>query len=191
MAKQTLADTVDESEIVDLGEEVNQPNFLIDDEFGWVGGYGDLSLVQRKISLRTGKEDDGENNGKVIRYVNWVVVSPHSYSKTPFGILENYRDYVSLRNFKKFNKEKDWDKIKQVYDDINNTIKSCLKSSEFTAEIKHQGEMVNEIAQLKSELKQVKDILAEADELRELIKSKRRIIVGETEPKKHRIKLEE
>ena len=191
MAKQTLAETVDESEIVDLGEEVGAPNFLIDDEFGWVGGYGDLALVQRKIAYRTGKVEDGENEGKVIRYINWVVVTPHSYAKTPFTIMENYRDYVSLRNFKNFSKEKDWNNIRKIYDDINNTIKSCLKSSQFTEEIKHQGELVDEIAKLKAELSKINKVLEEADELHELIKDKRKIIVGETEPKKRRLKLEE
>ena len=39
---------------------------------------------------------------------------------------------------------------------------------------------------LKSKLKSINSVLEEAEELRELIKSKRRIIVGETEPKKHR-----
>ena len=191
MAKQTLADTVDESEIVDLGEEVNQPNFMIDDECGISGGYGDYALVQRKIAHRTGKEEDGVNNGKVIRYVTWVTVQPHSYGRTPFDILNNYMEYISLQKFKKLNKSNNFNDVKQIYLDTKQTIRDCLKSSQFADDIKHQGALVDEIVQLKDELKRIKSILSEADELHELIKDKRRIIISDTEPKKHRVKLEE
>lgn len=191
MAKQTLADTVDESEIVDLNEEVNAPNFLIDDEYGIQGSYGDYALTQRKIAHRTGKEEDGVNNGKIIKYITWVTVQPHSYGRTPFDILENYMNYVSLQKFKKLNKSNNFNDVKRIYIDTQQTVRDCLKSTQFTQDIKQQGTLINEINQLKEELKKVRAILTEADELRELIKDKRRIIVGETEPKKHRLKLEE
>ena len=63
--KQSLAETVDDSEIVDSGEVVAEPNILIDDEYGISGNSRDYALVVKKIAHRTGKVEDGENEGKV------------------------------------------------------------------------------------------------------------------------------
>lgn len=191
MAKINLASTVREEEIVDSNEEVGSPNFMIDDTYGCSGGYGDYALVERKVALRTGKPEDGENEGKVIRYIKWDTVQPHSYGRTPFDILKNYADYINLKKFKQLNKSNNFDDVKQIYIDTQNTIRQALKSSQFTDDIKQQATLVNEIAELKSKLSEINKVFEEADELRELIKSKRKIIITDTEPKKHRIKKEE
>lgn len=73
----SLANTVDEKDIVDLGEEQNPPNILIEKNFGITGKYGDYALVQKSIAHRTGNDDDGVNKGKVIRYYKWTDVSYH------------------------------------------------------------------------------------------------------------------
>ena len=187
----SLSESVDASEIVVTEEEMGTVNFMIDDDYACSGNYGDYSLVERKIAYRTGKQEDGENEGKVIQYIKWEVVSPHSYGRTPFAILENYAEYINLKKFKKLNKEKDFDAVKQIYLDTQSTIRKKMKSTQFTSDIVEHGTLIDEIAELKAKLKEVNDVLAEADELRDLIKSKRRIIIGETEPKKHRLKLEE
>lgn len=191
MAKINLASTVREEEIVDSNEEVGSPNFMIDDTYAIMGNYGDYSLVERKVALRTGKFEDGENEGKVIRYIKWDTVQPHSYGRTPFDILKNYADYINLKKFKQLNKSNNFDDVKQIYIDTQNTIKHALKSSQFTDDIRRQATLVNEIAELKSKLSEINKVFEEADELRELIKSKRKIIITDTEPKKHRIKKEE
>ena len=191
MAKETLASTVRPEDIIISNEEVGTPNFMIDEDYAIQGGYGDMALVERKIKYRTGKAEDGDNEGKVIQYIGWDTVSPHSYGRTIFDILNNYAEYVNLKKFKKLNKCSNFDEVKQIYLDTQDTIRRALKSSEFTSDIKTQATLIDEIAELKAKLKEVNDVLAEADELRDLIKSKRRIIVGETEPKKHRVKLEE
>ena len=190
MAVKRLTDGVDENDIVDLTdvEELNRPNMMIDEDYAISGCYGDYALVQRKIAHRTGKVEDGVNNGKVIKYTTWITVQPHSYGGTPFDILENYRDYVSLQRFKKLDKENDFGAIRKIYDDIGVTVAKFFKSTEFTKEIKQQGALINEITQLKEELSRIKSILKEADELHELVKAKRKIVIDDTEPKKPKFK---
>lgn len=191
MAKETLASTVDPSEIVDLGEEVNIPNYLIDETYGVLLDEYGSTLVERKISYRTGKESDGENEGKVIQYISWTPVKTHIYGRTIFDAFDNYAKYVTGRKMKELNRCTNFDEVKQIYLDTQSTIRKALKSTEFTSDVKTQATLIDEIAELKAKLKEVNGVLAEADELRDLIKSKRRIIIGETEPKKHRLKLEE
>ena len=191
MAKETLASTVRPEDIIVSNEEVGAPNFMIDEYYAIQGGYGDMALVERKIKYRTGKAEDGENEGKVIQYIGWDTVSPHSYGRTIFDILNNYAEYINLKKFKQLNKEKDFDEVKQIYLDTQSTIREALKSTELTSDIKTQATLIDEIAELKAKLKEVNDVLVEANELRDLIKSKRKIIIAETEPKKHRLKLEE
>lgn len=187
----SLSESVDASEIVITDEEMGTVNFMIDDDYGCTGGYGDYQLVERKVAYRTGKPEDSENEGKVIQYIKWEVVTPHSYGRTIFDILNNYAEYINLKKFKKLNKCSNFDEVKQIYLDTQSTIRKALKSTEFTSDVKTQATLIDEIAELKDKLKEVNDVLVEADELRDLIKSKRRIIVGETTEKKHRVKLEE
>ena len=193
MAKETLASTVDEKDIIDLGEELNIPNYLIDDNYGISGDEYGFALMERKIAHRTGKSEDGINKGKVIRYVTWATVKTHIYSNSIFGILENYHKYVIGNKFKQLNKSQKFDDVKQIYLDTQNAIYKALKSSQLTSDIAQQGALVDEINELKSELNKVRKILTEADELHELIKSKRKIVISDTEPKqlKHKIVEEE
>jgi len=193
MAKQTLADTVDESEIIDLTqtEEVNVPNILIDDNYGIQGRYGDYSLLERVISLRTGKEEDGVNNGKVIRYISWNVVTPHSYGRTIFDVLRNYSEYSNLTKIKALKKCKDFEVVENIYKSTNTTINKFLSTyTNITKEQSTIAELIDMINKLKSEVATAKSVFVEVDELRELVKTKRKIVVGD-EPKKHRTKKEE
>lgn len=187
MAKETL----NELEIVITDIETSPPNYLIDNEFGISGGYGDYSLVKRKIKTKTGTKEDGVNEGKTIQYIGWDTVSPHSYGRTIFDILNNYAEYINLKKFKQLNKSQNFDDVKQIYLDTQSTIRKAMKSTQFSSDIVEHGTLINEIAELKAKLKSINDVLKDADELRELIKEKRRIVISETEPKKHRTKKEE
>ena len=191
MAKETLASSVDPSEIIISTEEVNPPNYLIDETFGIVVDEYDSTLVERKIAHRTGKETDGENEGKVIQYIAWTPVKTHTYGRNIFGALENYAKYVTGTKMKQLKKSTNFDEVKQIYLDTQSAIRKAMKSTQFSSDIVEHGTLIDEITELKAKLKEVNDVLAEADELRDLIKSKRKIIMGETEPKKHRLKLEE
>lgn len=181
----SLAETVDESEIVDLGEEVNPPNILIDNDYGVSGKVGDYALVKKKICHRTGKAEDNEYEGKVIRYVSWEDVN---YNSTIFGVFRNYLNVVSLSEIKKLNKCTEWQKIADIYNEILLTIRKCVNSTELPNSLKYNCDNYDNIQKLLTELNKVQDTLDKADELMALIKEKRRIIVDNTEPKKHRLK---
>ena len=191
MAKETLASTVDPSEIVDLGEEVNVPNYLIDDTYGILLDEYGSTLVERKISYRTGKDEDGINEGKVIQYISWMPVKTHIYGKNVFDAFENYSHYTTGKALKQLKKCADFNAVKQIYLDTQATIREAMKSTKFSSDIVEYGTLINEIAELKSKFKAINNVLAEADELREMVKEKRKIVIAETEPKKHRLKLEE
>ena len=185
--KQSLAETVDDSEIIDLGEVVGEPNILIDNEYGISGGYRDYALVVKKIAHRTGKVEDGENEGKVIRYIKWDDVL---YCGTIFECLRSYQDVTNLSKTKALKNCKDYFEIEKIYKSTNATINSFLKHQDMAEESKDIAKLLDTISQLQLELKRVHTILAEADELHEKIKEKRQILINDTEPKKHRVKLE-
>ena len=191
MAKETLASQVRTEDIIISNEEINIPNYLIDDEYGILIDEYNSTLVERKIAHRTGKETDGENEGKVIQYIAWTPVKTHTYGRNIFGALENYAKYVTGTKMKQLKKSTNFDEVKQIYLDTQSAIRKAMKSTQFSSDIVEHGTLIDEITELKAKLKEVNDVLAEADELRDLIKSKRKIIMGETEPKKHRLKLEE
>ena len=185
--KQSLADTVDESEIIESGEITSEPNIIIDDEWGIRGGYRDYALVTKKIAHRTGKYEDGENEGKVIRYEKWEDVL---YCGTIFECLRSYQEVTNLSKIKALKNCKDYFEIEKIYKSTNATINSFLKHQDMVEESKDIAKLLDTISQLQLELKRVHTILAEADELHEKIKEKRQILINDTEPKKHRVKLE-
>lgn len=187
MAKETLASTVDEKDIVDLGE-VGTVNYMIDENYAITGDEYDYALVEKKVAYKTGKKEDGVNEGKVIKYTTWQTVKTHIYSNTPFGVLENYAKYIVGNKFKKLNRSNNFDDVRQIYLDTQATIRKALESSQFTDDINQKGKLVDEIVELKAELKKVRAILKEADELHELVKAKRKIVIDDTEPKKPKFK---
>lgn len=191
MAKETLASSVSPEEIIDLGEEVNIPNYLIDETYGVLLDEYSSTLVERKIAYRTGKETDGVNDKKVIQYIAWTPVKTHIYGRTIFDAFDNYAKYVTGRKMKELEKCTNFEDVKQIYLDTQSTIRKAMKSTQFSSDIVEHGTLINEIAELKAKLALINDVFKDADELKELIKEKRRIVIAETEPKKHRTKKEE
>ena len=182
--KQTLADMVDESEIIISDEVVSEPNLMITEDYGISGGYRDYALVQRKIAHRTGKEEDGENCGKVIRYTKWEDVN---YAPTIFKCLQNYFDYVNLSKFKQLKFEQNFDKVREIYESTQSDIKKCLKDISLSKATTLCGELIDEIDKLKSELDESRAVIKEINDFREEFKKSRQILIKDTEPKKHRI----
>lgn len=186
MAKQTLADTVDPSEIVLSNEEQNQPNIMITDDIGIIGGYGDYALVEKKIAYKTGKAEDGDNVGKVIQYTRWDDIG---YFATIFDCVKAYCKYRNLTKVKELEKVKDFKVIEQIFIDTNETVTKFLNNySNMTDANSNALSLIDTINELKRKTDEINKVLSEADDLRELIKSKRQIIIKETEPKKHRLK---
>ena len=131
--KQSLAETVDDSEIVDSGEVVAEPNIIIDGEYGISGGYRDYALVVKKIAHRTGKVEDGENEGKVIRYTKWEDVS---YAGTIFECLRSYQDITNLTKIKALKNCKDYLELEKIYKETNARINQLLKHQDMSKETK-------------------------------------------------------
>lgn len=187
MAKQTLADTVDASEIVVLKEEQNPPNIMITNNMGISGGYGDYALVEKKVAYKTGKLEDGEENvGKVIQYTKWDDIG---YCSNIFECVRLYCKHRNLNKIKELEKVKDFKVIEQIFIDTNETITKFLNNySNMTDANSSTLSLVDTIDDLKRKTNEINKVLSEADELRELIKSKRQIIIKETENKKHKLK---
>lgn len=185
--KKSLAELTDPSEIIDIGEERGAPNLLIDEDYGICADAYNYILVNKKIAYRTGTEDDGENNGKVIKYIKWDDVN---YHPTIFHCFQAYFNEKALSETKKLNKCKEYKEVARIYLEIKNSIDKCISNLKLSNGVKESADVVDMIEQLKLELKEVTDVLSEADELRELIKEKKRLIIKDTEPKKHRIKEE-
>lgn len=190
MAK-SLTDGVNPEDIVDLGEEIGSPNFMIDDTYAVSGSYGDYALVERKIAHRLGKVEDGVNNGKVIRYIRWDICSPFAYGSTVFDIFRNYSKTVSLAKFKKLEKATDFKQVEQIYKDIQITIDKCLKDINLSQNTKDNCDVLNEIAKMKNQIKKMEELHSGAVTLYEEIKGKHRLSMKEGQPPKHRMKLEE
>lgn len=185
--KQSLAETVDDSEIVDSGEIVGEPNILIDDEYGISGGYRDYALVIKKIAHRTGKVEDGENEGKVIRYTKWEDVL---YGNSIFDCLRSYQDITNLTKIKALKNCKDYLEIEKIYKETNAKINQFLKHQDMSKEAKDALNLMDTINQLHDELNKAKEVIKDANDFKAWIKEKRQILISDTEPKKHRIKLE-
>ena len=154
MAKLSLADSVDESEIIKSDEEVNKPNILIDDDYGIVydDTNGQCVLVYRTIAHRTGKEEDIENNGKIIRFTKWKDVG---YCSDEFSLLRYYKSKVSKAKGAKLDKCKSFAEITKVYADIDETIKRVLNVTKMPEETR-----VNKlIEEMESRLKKIDSIM--------------------------------
>ena len=186
--KTPLSETVDESEIIDLGEELNQPNIMITDGYGVRGVYMDYALVELKTAHRTGKSEDGEYEGKVIRYKRWDDIN---YSATIFGCLKNYCEYVNLTKIKTLKKCKDFSEIEAIFKETNNTINKFLSHYDLTKEQTQSAKLIDTINMLEDKIKNANKIFKAVDDLHELVKEKRKIVIGDTEPKKHRMLKEE
>ena len=172
----SLAETVDEKDIVDLKEELNAPNILIDDEYGICENTLDYALVHKTIRYRTGTEEDGINNGKVLRYVSWEYVN---YAGSVMGILKNYFKVVELSSVSKLTKAN----IKEVaiiHKQIQETIDKAIENMGLSKNEQYSLNLVDQINDMKSKLKRVDYVLKEADDLYDLIKEKRKIIVDNT-----------
>lgn len=186
MAKQTLADTVDESEIVDLGEVENEPNILIDDDFGITGKYLDYALVQRKVAHKTGKEEDGINNGKVIRYTKW---EDCKYSGDIFGCLRMYQKISNLNKISKLKSCKDFKVIEDIFKSTDDTINKFFKGyGDMSNQQQEMAGLIDMVNLLKLRIKESNKVFDAVQELHELVKAKRKIVINDTEPKKVRYK---
>jgi hypothetical protein len=194
--KQPLAETVKPEDIIISEEEQSPPNFIFSKapNYGISGKYGDYALVECKIAHRTGKKEDGENEGKVIRYRKWEDIN---YSSTFHGVFENLVCHLSLNKIKSKVKVTDMAEIKQIYLDIKDVIMKSLKDESVTTnqtkeicdlhDVKQKLE--NDIRELTQEKTKIIKIQEDIDKIYSEIKATRTLVMNK--PKKHRMKLED
>lgn len=194
-----LKDSVPDSEIVRLGEVRNIPNYPFPDgNYGISGGYGDYSLVKKRIAYRTGTVEDGENLSKVIEYEIYEDIP--CYLSTFEGVFDAYAKILNLTEFKKKKMKGEISELIEIHKNIQAIVKQALSGIDtyLTDEQKDLCSMADtklklqeKIDNLKSDLEKYKKIDKEIDNMYNTIKEKTTIIVNRDKPKNHRTKKEE
>ena len=194
----SLKDTVPDSEIIRLGEVRNEPNYPIDDNYGIAGGYDDYSLVKKRIAYRTGTEEDGINNKKIIEYEIWE--DAPCYVSTLEAIFNAYAKKINLTEFKSKKMKGNISELVEIHRNTQNMISKALKgidtylSNEQTevcqlADTKQR--LLNDIEELQKQKNNITKILDDIDRMHKEVKKATAIIVDRDKPKKRRLKLEE
>jgi uncharacterized coiled-coil protein SlyX len=193
--KGSLKDTVKDEEIVRKGEETSKPTYPFPDgEYGMDSGYRDYSLVKKRIAYRTGKEEDGEDFGKVIEYTTWDDVP--CYSSTPEGIFMSYKKLLNLSDFKSKKIIKGVQDLMDIANETDRKINEALKgyTDNLTKQQHEICDLTNSITELNQYVKEQQSRLdkyismdKEVDKMYEKIKEKTTIIINRDKQKNHRM----
>ena len=172
-------------------EEGSIPFFVIDDDYGIaVDNYG-YQLCKRSKANKTVKNNDGIPI-HIESYYKWT---SFKYTNSLKSMFECYVKEKEYELHSKLTKSRDFRDLMEVQNEIKNIICTALKSEGCNKELLSIVGLLDEKEKLRSEIKELQNIkhsvIREADSLMNIIKEKRRIIIGETEPKKHRSKEEE
>jgi len=188
--KKSLIETSDLPIVEKEEEEGSIPYFIIDDEYGI--SCSDLCeiLVKKRKASRTVSEDNKPHH--IETYWTWDnVCYPSNFSLA----LSCYCSKKELELKKrKLVKSKDYKDILNVQKEIKDIIYKCLDGNGINKEFLSFTSVYDERVKLEEEIKQLRDIknkcLESVESLMDLIKEKRSIVIKNTEPKKHRTKLE-
>lgn len=189
-AKQLLENT-DLPLIETDDEEGTIPFFIIDDNYGIAVDNYCYQLCKKSKANKTVKGENGVPT-HVESYYKWTSFKYTDSLKSMFDcyVKEKERELHS-----KLTKSREFRDLMKVQDEIKTIICTSLKPDGHNKEWLSTVELLDEKERLRSEIKELQNIkqsvIREADSLLDIIKEKRKIIIGETEPKKHRIKKEE
>ena len=193
----SLKDTVPDNEIIRNGEVKNPPNYQIDDNYGITGKDRDYSLVKKRTAYRTGTEEDGINNKKIIEYEIWEDVP--CYISTLEGIFNAYAKIINLTEFKTKKMKGNISELVEIHRNTQNMISKALKGID-TYLSKEQTEvcsladtkqrLLNDIKELQKQKNNITKILDDIDRMHKEVKKATAIIVDRDKPKKRRVKLE-
>lgn len=185
--KLSLVELTDPKDVIATDEITgNIPFFYFSDECGIATDVLQYILVRRKQASKKGKEELGESPDKVYTYYRWEDLK---YSSTIEGIVGSY---ISLMEKEKLGKlsTRDFKELVAVKNEIKEYIKNVFSSDGINKEVlsicsllEDKSELKNDIAELKDMKNKIND---EYNSLHELIVEKRRLIIKDTEPKKHR-----
>lgn len=172
-------------------EEGNIPFFLIDDEYGVTAdNYCYMLCYKKKMNRSVKNEDDVITH--IESYYNWT---PLKYTNTFQSIIECYMTIKERKLSSRLVKNKDYKEFINIQNEIKDIISKAFDTNGVNKEfvsfcdlIDHKEKLLQEIEELSALKDKVVDM---ANDLLNIIKKKRKIIINETEGKKHRIKLEE
>lgn len=187
MAKITLKDSVNEDEIIDLGE-VDVPNIVLEEKsdsgYGIKGNYGDYSLVEKKISYRSVKEDDNvDKKYKVAKYITWLDVP--SFHSTLIGCIDAWIDKRNLTRIKAL-KKANFGEVEKICNETKKLVSDAMSKLTVDDSLKQNAIQMDNYNKLLEATERSKSLIRECEKFEELLKEKRRIVIKDTEPKKHR-----
>lgn len=172
-------------------EEGSIPFFLIDDTHGVYANQFGYDVVELKQCNRTVKGTDTEPE-YIETFPKWDGIG---YVSTFSAAIEFYLDIKERELNKRQVKTKDYKQLIKVQEEIREI---CLKAFDAKGEnadvvsfaqlFDYKAKMLKEIDELKNMKLQLEK---EFEQTMDYIKEKRKIVRSNTEPKKHRNKLEE
>ena len=188
--KQTLLDSDLPIKTTDE-EEGLIPFFLIDDTHGVYAAQFSYQIVELQMKNRTVKSSDNKPE-YIERYPCWSFLGD-------VGTFESAIDFYLSNKERELNarqvKNKDYKKLIETQYEIREIMQKAFDLKGQNADVLSFSELIDYKARM---IKQIKDlneqkkvVEQELNSLMEFIKDKRRIIVQNTEPKKHRVKLED
>lgn len=169
-------------------EEGSIPNILITENFGIEVQDNPVtySCVEKKISNKT--SEDGKS---IIQYYKWTPFP--AYCGTLEQAIKRILEKCVAQNLEKYSKLEMQAAVDKIIETYRNFSKSLdLSFHEDTIKVMSDiDKRCREVEEKLKELERLEDELVNnSDKLMELIKEKRKIIVGNTEEKHHRYKLE-
>ena len=184
MAKQNL----DELPSFKTDRIVNDVNVVINERFGISGGYCDMTLMELKQTRMVHTDD--EYDGQVEECYKWVSAN-YPYAQSYSALAEIIQKNVRYGEMKKLSNAglQDLIDIEKLCDRHINDLIGLLDIKQEQSDALKIIDMVEPLKnEVKDAKKQVLDVLSEVDELHEMIKDKRKIVIKDTEPTKHRIR---
>ncbi|QHJ84995.1 MAG: hypothetical protein [Bacteriophage sp.] len=188
--KQTLLDSDLPIKTIDE-EEGLIPFFLIDDTHGVYAAQFSYQIVELQMKNRTVKSSDNKPE-YIERYPCWSFLGD-------VGTFESAIDFYLSNKERELNarqvKNKDYKKLIETQYEIREIMQKAFDLKGQNADVLSFSELIDYKARMMKQIKdlneQKKVVEQELNSLMEFIKDKRRIIVQNTEPKKHRVKLED
>lgn len=190
--KKSLMETTDLPIVETDKEEGNIPYFVIDEEYGIACDDMQEMLCKRVKASKTIKGEDGKES-HVETYYKWNNLK---YMGNFTSCIEEYAK-IKSRDIKKNKliKSKDFKDVVAIQNEVKQLVADSLSKDGLNKEFLSITSIIDERAKLEEEIKHLKQLkeqcINDVESLIELVKEKRRIIIKETEPKKHRVKKEE
>ena len=189
MPRKSLAETVSPEDIIYKDEDIGSvPNLLLPDEkkeytYGiYTDDFG-YHIVKLKDAYKT-EDIDGES--RVIHYNQWVELK-HLSTFTSAYLM--YIEMITKRKDAQTKKSKNIQDIIDNHNYIKTIVEDSLKGivNDQSVKVTETADKLSELnAEMSKARQQLRQMIAECDELTKLIKEKRKIVIGETKERKQK-----